>query len=77
MGAVGSSLDNAASEGFFSTLKTELTSKHTFATREEARRRIAAWIDHWYNASRRHSTCDMMSPVAYEAAARATQARAA
>ena len=77
MGRVGSSLDNAPAESFFSTLKTEFTSQHTFPTREEARRRIAAWIDDWYNTTRRHSTCGMMSPVAYEAAARANQARAA
>jgi len=77
MGRVGSSVDNACAESFFSTLKTEFTSKRTFATREEARRQIAAWIDDWYNTRRRHSTCDMMSPVAYEAAARADQAEAA
>jgi putative transposase len=71
MGRVGSSLDNAPAESFFSTLKTEFTSRHTFATKEEARRRIAAWIDDWYNPIRRHSTIGMMSPVAYEQAARA------
>lgn len=77
MGRVGSSLDNAPAESFFSTLKTEFTSKHTFATREEARRRVAAWIDDWYNTTRRHSTIGMKSPVAYEQAARGHQARAA
>lgn len=72
MGRVGSCLDNAAAESFFSTLKTEFTSRHTFNTREEARHRIAAWIDDWYNQSRRHSTIGMISPVAYEQAARTT-----
>jgi len=71
MGRVGSSLDNACAESFFSTLKTEFTKRRTFATREEARREIAAWIDDWYNTIRRHSTIGMMSPVAYEKAARA------
>lgn len=70
MGRVGSSLDNAPAESFFSTLKTEFTRRHTFATREEARHRIAAWIDDWYNTTRRHSTIGMMSPIAYEQAAR-------
>lgn len=72
MGRVGSSLDNACAESFFSTLKTEFTSRHTFPTREEARRRIAGWIDDWYNTKRRHSTIGMISPVAYETAARTT-----
>ena len=57
---------NAAAESFFSTLEHELLSRNTFATKEEARRRVANWIDGFYNRTRRHSTCDMMSPVNYE-----------
>ncbi len=40
----------------------------------EARRSVADYIDR-YNRIRRHSSCDMKSPVDYEAilAARATQ----
>ena len=66
MGRTGSCLDNAAAESFFSTLEHELLSRNTFATREEARRRVANWIDSFYNRTRRHSVCDMMSPVNYE-----------
>ena len=77
MGRVGSCLDNAAAESFFSTMKTEFTKRRTFTTREEARRAIATWIDDWYNTTRRHSTIGMKSPVAYEQAARDQQARAA
>lgn len=77
MGRVGSSLDNAPAESFFSTLKTEFTKRRTFTTREEARRAIATWIDDWYNTTRRHSTIGMMSPVAYEQAARARNDQAA
>jgi putative transposase len=69
MGRVGSALDNAVAESFFSTLEHELLRKHRFATRAEARRRVARWIDEWYNARRRHSACGMLSPINYELAA--------
>lgn len=75
MGRVGSALDNAAAESFFSTLEHELLSRTTFRTKQEARRRVAAWIDN-YNRRRRHSVCGMKSPIDYEAAATVT-ARAA
>lgn len=68
-GRVGSALDNAASESFFSTLEHELLSRRDFATKTEARREIATWIDQFYNPRRRHSTNGMMSPIAYENAA--------
>jgi transposase InsO family protein len=67
MGRVGSALDNAASESFFSTLEFEVLSRHRFATRAEARRFIANWIDGFYNRVRRHSSCEMRSPVDHEA----------
>ncbi len=68
MGRVGSALDNAAAESFFSTLEHELLSRVTFRTNEEARRRVAAWIDN-YNRRRRHSRCEMKSPIDYETVA--------
>lgn len=71
MGRVGSALDNAAAESFFSTLEHELFSRTTFNTKEEARRRVAAWID-IYNRTRRHSVCDMKSPIDYETVATLT-----
>lgn len=75
MGRVGSALDNAAAESFFSTLEHELLSRVTFRTKEEARRRVATFIDN-YNRRRRHSHCNMKSPIDHEAAATVT-ARAA
>lgn len=66
MGRVGSALDNAAAESFFSTLEHELLTRTTYATRAEARRGVARWIDEFYNPRRRHSTCGMLSPVDYE-----------
>ncbi|MGH3466881.1 MAG: IS3 family transposase [Thermocrispum sp.] len=67
MGRTGSALDNAVAEAFNSTLEWELLSQRHFATREQARRAVAAWIDE-YNTVRRHSTNGMLSPVAYEQA---------
>jgi putative transposase len=75
MGRTGSALDNAAAEAFNSTLEFELLSPRHLATREQARRAVAAWIDE-YNTIRRHSTNGMLSPIDYErtqaAAERAT-----
>jgi putative transposase len=81
MGRVGSALDNAASESFNSTLEHELLSRNRFETKDQARRAVARFIDA-YNTSRRHSSCEMMPPVAYEQilderAARARKERAA
>lgn len=66
MGRVGSALDNAAAESFNSTLEWELLSRRHFATKDQARREVAGFIDR-YNHRRRHSTCEMLPPVAYEA----------
>ena len=73
MGRVGSALDNAAAESWNSTLEHELLSRRRLATKDQARRDIARFIDA-YNHRRRHSSCEMLAPVAYEAvlAARAT-----
>lgn len=65
MGRVGSALDNAAAESFNSTLEWELLSRRRFATKDQARREVAAFIDN-YNHRRRHSSCEMMPPVVYE-----------
>ncbi len=74
MGRVGSALDNAAAESWNSTLEHELLSRNTFDTKDQARRAVATFIDA-YNHRRRHSSCEMLSPVAYEAvlAQRATE----
>jgi putative transposase len=65
MGRVGSALDNAAAESFNSTLEWELLSRRNFATKDQARREVAGFIDA-YNHRRRHSSCDMLPPVTYE-----------
>jgi putative transposase len=65
MGRVGSALDNAAAESFNSTLEWELLARRHFATKDQARREVAAFIDR-YNHRRRHSSAEMLAPVAYE-----------
>ena len=71
MGRPGSALDNAVIEAWHSTLTFELRALEQFATKTEARARVAAWIDE-YNRERRHSACAMHSPVDYELGLRAT-----
>jgi transposase InsO family protein len=75
MGRVGSALDNAAAESFNSTLEFELLSRRRFATKAQARQEVAAFIDR-YNRVRRHSSCEMHSPVDYEAILAERQAEA-
>lgn len=65
MGRPGSALDNAVIESWHSTMEFELRSLERFATRAQARARVAAWIDE-YNRERRHSALQMTSPITYE-----------
>jgi putative transposase len=65
MGRTGSALDNAAAESFHSTLEFELLRQSHFQTRAQARRAVAGYLEE-YNLTRRHSACQMRSPVAYE-----------
>lgn len=73
MGRTGSALDNAAAESFHSTLEFELLRGAHFATRAQARRAVAEFID-GYNHARRHSTIGMLPPVDYEHARARTAA---
>jgi putative transposase len=66
MGRVGSALDNAVSESFNSVLKVEFVHRQSFATRAEARLRIATWIADFYNRRRRHSAAGGLAPIEFE-----------
>jgi putative transposase len=68
MGRVGSALDNAISESFVASLKTELLHRHRFLTREAARTAIFDYIEGFYNRVRRHSSLGYSSPADYEQA---------
>jgi len=65
MGRPGSALDNAVIESWHSTLEFELRRLEHFATKAQARAKVAAWIGE-YNHDRRHSALGMLSPIAYE-----------
>jgi len=58
--------DNAPMESFFHTLKTELVHHRQFATRAEAELDIFAYIEGFYNQTRRHSAIGYISPVEME-----------
>jgi putative transposase len=73
MGRPGSALDNAVIESWHSTVEFELRRLEHFATRAQARARVAAWIED-YNTTRRHSALGMLSPVARERALHAEEA---
>jgi putative transposase len=45
----GDCWDNAAIESFFSTLKTERTSRKRYASRDEARADVFDYIERFYN----------------------------
>jgi len=66
MGQTGSCYDNAVTESFFHTLKTEHTFFHRYETREQARRSIFEYIEVFYNRQRLHSTIENLSPWQFE-----------
>jgi putative transposase len=66
MSRSGNVWDNAAMESFFSSLKTERTARKNYRTRNEARADVFDYIEHFYNAVRRHSTIGYLSPVEFE-----------
>jgi putative transposase len=66
MSRSGNCWDNAAMESFFSTLKTERTSRTVYRNRDEARADVFDYIEKFYNPRRRHSTLDYLSPLQFE-----------
>jgi transposase InsO family protein len=70
MSGKGECLDNAVAERFFGSLKREWTAHRSYATRQEARDDIIAYIEMFYNSRRQHSYLGYVSPNAYEKLAR-------
>ena len=68
MGSIGDCFDNSVAESFFGTLQLELLDEHHWESRQQLAQAIFEWIEAWYNPRRRHSYCQMLSPVDYEAA---------
>ncbi len=68
MSRTGNCYDNAPTESFFGSLKTEHVHHVLYETRDQARTDIFFYIEAFYNRQRRHSTLGYVSPAAYEAA---------
>lgn len=62
----GDCFDNAVTETFFHSLKTEYVFFRKFKTRADAKTEIFEYIECFYNRERRHSFLDYFSPVEYE-----------
>ncbi len=72
MGRVGSCFDNAAAEAFFSSLESEVLSRHEFENTRQAQAAVLDWCYGFYNHDRRHSAAGMLSPINSENAAAST-----
>jgi putative transposase len=66
MGKTGSCYDNAVTESFFHTLKTEHIFFNHYETRQDARTSIFDYIETFYNQRRLHSTLNNLSPMQFE-----------
>lgn len=66
MSRKGNCYDNAPVESFFKTLKTECINQERYATREEAKRSLFAYIEGFYNRKRLHSALGYNSPEEFE-----------
>jgi putative transposase len=66
MSRTGNCYDNAPTESFFGTLKTELVHHCHYQTKAEAKTDIFEFIEVFYNRFRRHSALHYQSPVNYE-----------
>lgn len=66
MGRTGVCWDNAMSESFWSTLKTEFYDRRTWTTKAEAKQAVAHWIEVVYNRQRLHSSLGMVPPIEFE-----------
>ncbi len=62
MSRTGNCYDNAPMESFFSTLKNEQVHLLDYQTRQEAKTDIFAYIEGFYNRTRRHSSLGYLSP---------------
>lgn len=62
----GNCYDNAITESFFHTLKTELIKSHNYKSRQEARLSLFEYIEIFYNRQRLHSSLGYRTPDEYE-----------
>ncbi len=69
MRRAGNVRDNSAMESFFSSLKTERTSRKVYRTRDKARSDVFDYIERFYSLRGRHSKLCCLSPMEFEARA--------
>ena len=62
MGRTGVCWDNAMAESFFSALKNERVYRTVYATKDQSRRDVIAYIEGFYNSRRRHSSLGYRRP---------------
>jgi putative transposase len=53
-------------EAFFATLECELLDRRSFRSQAEARMAVFAFIEGFYNPTRRHPALGYLSPIEYE-----------
>ncbi|EGY01068.1 transposase [Nitrospirillum viridazoti Y2] len=66
MSRAGNVWDNAATESFFSSLKTERVARVVYQSRHQAKADVFDYIERFYNPTRGHSTLGYLSPVDFE-----------
>jgi len=66
MGRVGAAGDNAAMESFFALLQKNVLNRRRWATRQELRLAIIAWIERTYHRRRRQDRLGRMTPIEFE-----------
>ena len=58
--------DNATTESFFGTLKTEFLHRRSWPIRRMAKDAVASYIEGFHNPYRLHSSLDYNSPIVFE-----------
>ena len=66
MSRKGNCWDNAVSESFFKSLKTEWVYKKKYHRYSDAEISIFQWIETWYNRNRRHSALNYKTIKEFE-----------
>jgi len=66
MSRKGNCYDNAITESFFHTFKTEFIYFEDFETKEEAQLKVFDFIETFYNRERLHSALGYLSPLVFE-----------
>lgn len=66
MSSTGNCYDNAVTESFFRTVKTELVYHEKYKTRDQARKSIFKYIEIFYNRYRIHSSIGGVSSYQFE-----------